>query len=313
MTGHEGHSHEGHGHAAHDHGVSADARPGWLGVALGVIVAFMVVEVVVGLLANSVALLSDAAHMLTDAGAIGLALVAVRLAARPPSSRFTFGLQRSEIISAQINGAALLVLAGILAVESVRRLADPSEVDGLSLIVVGVLGALVNLAAAAALSRADRRSLNVEGAYLHALADLLSSAFAALAGVAILATGFDQADAIAALAVCAIMVRGATRLLSRSGRVLLEGTPEGMDAGMIGRTLAAHPGVIEVHDLHVWEVTSGFPALSAHVIVPPDEDCHQRRRELQRLLVDRFGIEHSTLQVEHERAPRLLQIEEPDR
>jgi cobalt-zinc-cadmium efflux system protein len=300
----------GHDHDHSHHAVSANARLGWLAVALGVIVAFMVVEVVVGLLANSVALLSDAAHMLTDAGAIALALVAVRLAARPPSGRFTFGLKRSEILSAQANGAGLLVLAGILAVESVRRLADPSDVDGLALIVVGVLGALVNLVAAAALSRADRRSLNVEGAYLHALADLLSSAFAAVAGVVILATGFDQADALAALAVCAIMVRGAWRLLRKSARVLLEGTPEGMDAGLIGQTLAGHPGVIEVHDLHVWEVTSGFPALSAHVIVPPDEDCHQRRRELQRLLVDRFAIEHSTLQVEHERAPRLLQIEE---
>jgi cobalt-zinc-cadmium efflux system protein len=142
-----------------------------------------------------------------------------------------------------------------------------------------------------------------------------------VAGVVIVVSGFDQADALAALAVCAIMVRGAWGLLRKSARVLLEGTPEGMDAGMIGRTLAAHGGVIEVHDLHVWEVTSGFPALSAHVIVPPDEDCHQRRRELQRLLVDRFGIEHSTLQVEHERAPSLLQIEdagyargaEPDR
>jgi len=290
--------------------MSADARPGWLAVALGVIVAFMLVEVVAGVLAGSVALLSDAAHMLTDAGAIGLALFAVRLAARPPSGRFTFGLQRSEILSAQANGATLLVLAGILGVESVRRLGSPSEVDGAFLIVVGVLGALVNVVAATALSRADRRSLNVQGAYLHALADLLASAFAAVAGVVIVTTGFDQADPIAALAVCAIMVRGAWSLLRASGRVLLEGTPEGMDAGLIGRTLASHRGVIEIHDLHVWEVTSGFPALSAHVIVPPDQDCHQRRRELQRLLVDRFGIEHSTLQVEHERAPRLLQIED---
>jgi cobalt-zinc-cadmium efflux system protein len=290
--------------------MSADARPGWLAVALGVIVAFMLVEVVAGVLAGSVALLSDAAHMLTDAGAIGLALFAVRLAARPPSGRFTFGLQRSEILSAQANGATLLVLAGILGVESVRRLGSPSEVDGAFLIVVGVFGALVNVVAATALSRADRRSLNVQGAYLHALADLLASAFAAVAGVVIVTTGFDQADPIAALAVCAIMVRGAWSLLRASGRVLLEGTPEGMDAGLIGRTLASHRGVIEIHDLHVWEVTSGFPALSAHVIVPPDQDCHQRRRELQRLLVDRFGIEHSTLQVEHERAQRLLQIED---
>jgi cobalt-zinc-cadmium efflux system protein len=297
---------------SHDHhGMTASARPGWLAVALGVIVAFMVVEVVAGLLAGSVALLSDAAHMLTDAGSIGLALLAVRLAARPPSGRFTFGLRRSEILSAQANGAALLVLAAILAVESVRRLSSPPDVDGTFLIAVGLLGGLVNLAAAAALARADRRSLNVEGAYLHALYDLLSSAFAAVAGVVIVLTGFDRADAIAALAVCAIMVRGAWRLLRASGRVLLEGTPEGLDAETIGRTLAAHPGVSEVHDLHVWEVTSGFPALSAHVIVPSGEDCHQRRRELSQLLAGRFGIEHATLQVEHEHGPaQLLQIED---
>jgi cobalt-zinc-cadmium efflux system protein len=306
-----GHDHDhggGHGHA-HAHGVSADAQGRWLAIALTVILGFMVVEVVAGILADSVALISDAAHMLTDAGAIALALGAVRLAARPPSGRFTFGLKRSEILSAQINGAMLLVFAGVIGIEAIRRISEPAAVDGGFVIVVGVLGGLVNLVAAWALSRANRQSLNIEGAYLHALADLLSSLFAAIAGVVIVTTGFDQADPIAALLVCAIMVRGGWRLLRDSGRILLEGTPRGMDAQEIGRALAAHPGVVEVHDLHVWEVTSGFPALSAHVLVPAGEDCHQRRRELSDLLRDRFGIDHATLQVEHERSGGLIQLD----
>ena len=301
-----GHDHHGHDHA---HGVAADAQGRWLAVALTVILGFMVVEVVVGILADSVALISDAAHMLTDAGAIALALVAVRLAARPPSGRFTFGLKRSEILSAQINGASLLVFAAVIGYAAIGRLSDPPEVDGQFVIVVGVLGALVNVAAAWALSRANRQSLNVEGAYLHALADLLSSLFAAIAGVVIVTTGFDQADAIAALLVCAIMVRGGWRLLRESGHILLEGTPRGMDAQEIGRALAAHPGVVEVHDLHIWEVTSGFPSLSAHILVPAGEDCHQRRRELDQLLHDRFGIDHATLQVEHDHTGELIQLD----
>ncbi|NLT06685.1 MAG: cation transporter [Solirubrobacterales bacterium] len=302
-----GHSHE-HEHS-HAHGVSADAQGRWLAIALAVIVGFMVVEVVAGVIANSVALISDAAHMLTDAAAIALALGAVRLAARPPSGRFTFGFKRAEILSAQINGASLLVFAALIGYEAVGRLADPPDVDGGFVIVVGVLGALVNVVAAWALSRASRRSLNVEGAYLHALADLLSSLFAAVAGVVIVLTGFDQADAIAALAVCAIMLRGGWRLLRDSGRILLEGAPKGMDADEIAAAIAGHPGVVEVHDLHVWEVTSGFPALSAHVLVPAGEDCHALRRELDRMVAERFEIDHATLQVEHAPAERLLQIE----
>lgn len=301
---------DGHEHG-HAHGVSAAANPRWLWIALAINVGFMLVEVVVGLIANSVALLSDAAHMLTDAAAIGLALAAIRLAARPPSSRFTFGLKRTEILSAQLNGATLLVLAGVIGFEAVRRLESPPEVEGTLVIVVGLVGALANGGAALSIARANRASLNVEGAFLHNLADLYSSLAAAAAGLVIVTTGFDEADGIAALTVCALMLHGGWSLLRESGRVLLEGTPKGMDAQEIGNALASHPGVVEVHDLHVWEVTSGFPALSAHVLVPAGEDCHQRRRELQQLLNERFHIDHSTLQVEHERSRELLDIERP--
>ena len=303
--GHD-HSHEGH---SHSHAVSANSDRRWLWVGLLINLGFMAVEVVVGIIANSVALLSDAAHMATDVAAIGLALFALNLAQRPPSSRFTFGLKRGEILSAQVNGASLLILAAIIGFEAIRRLGNPPDVDGSFVIAVGIVGGLANAGAAWALMKANRESLNVEGAVLHNLADLYSSIAAAIAGVIIVTTGFMQADAIAALTVCFLMLYGGWGLLRDSGRILLEGTPKGLDAQKIGSTLAAHPGVVEVHDLHVWEVTSGFPALSAHVIVPAGEDCHQRRRELQEQLTERFGIEHATLQVEHERAEQLLEVD----
>jgi cobalt-zinc-cadmium efflux system protein len=288
-----------HGHV-HSHAPAPDADRRWLSVALGLILAFMVVEVVAGLLADSLALLSDAAHMLTDAGSIGLALVAARLAARPPRGGFTFGLGRAEILSAQTNGAALLVLAGVIAWEAVGRLGDPPQVDGLVVLVVGLAGAGVNVAAAQALSRAQRRSLNVEGARAHVLADLYASLGAALAGLLVLVAEIQRADVVVALLVAALMVRSGFGLLRQATRVLLEAAPRGIDPDAVGRALAGHPGVSEVHDLHVWEVTSGFSALSAHVLVPAGEDCHGRRAELERLLSERFGLEHTTLQVEHE-------------
>jgi cobalt-zinc-cadmium efflux system protein len=299
---------------AHDHdqshAPSADADHRWLLVALAIIAAFMALEVAAGFVADSLALLSDAAHMLTDAGAIVIALYAARLAARPPRGRFTFGLGRAEILSAQANGAALLVLAGVIAVEAIRRLSSPPEVEGALVLVVGILGAGANVAAAWALSRASRRSLNIEGARQHVLTDLYASLAAAAAGLVVLTTGFDRADAIASLVVAALMLRSGWRLLRDAGRVLLEGAPEGLDPQAIGRALAAHPGVVEVHDLHVWEVTSGFPALAAHVLVRPGDDCHGVRRGMQAMVAERFGIEHVTLQVDHAPAgDRLLEIE----
>ena len=298
-----------HDHAHHHHGVSTDADRGKLRLALGLILGFMVVEVVAGLIADSLALLSDAAHMLTDAGAVALALAAATLAARPPSGRFTFGLGRAEILSAQANGAALLVLAGVLGFESVRRLLDPPAVDGGLVIAVGLLGAAVNIASAYTLAKAERRSLNVEGARAHVLMDLYASLGAALAGALILLFDFRAADPLAALVVSLLMLRTAWSLLRDSAGVLLEGAPAGMDPDAIGQALARHPGVTEVHDLHVWEVTTGFPALAAHVLVAPGDDCHRIRRELQAEVADRFDIRHTTLQVDHERADELLDIE----
>lgn len=295
----------------HHHGPAAGADRKWLTVALALIASFMVAEVVAGIIASSLALLSDAAHMLTDAGSIALALVAVQLAARPPSRRYTFGLGRAEILSAQINGATLLVLAGVIAIEAVRRLFDPPDVEGGLVIVIGVLGGLVNVAAAYALSRSERRSLNVEGAMQHVLADLYGSIAAVASGTIIVLAGWEQADGVAALVVALLMLRSGWRLLRDSSRILLEGSPKEIDVEQVGRALASQPGVVEVHDLHVWEVTSGFPALAAHVLVPEGTDCHARRRELELVLHERFGIDHTTLQVDHEARPRLLTITRP--
>jgi cobalt-zinc-cadmium efflux system protein len=279
-----------------------------------VIVAFMAVEVVAGIVADSLALLSDAAHMLTDAAAVAIAIYAARLAARPAGGRFTFGLGRAEILSAQANGATLLVLAGVIAVEGVRRLWSPPDVEGGLVLIIGLVGACANLAAAAALSRAERRSLNIEGARVHVLTDLYASLGAATAGAIVLLTGFDRADAIASLLVAALMLRSGWLLLRDAGRVLLEGAPEDIDPQAVGRALAAQPDVVEVHDLHIWEVTSGFPALAAHVLVHPGDDCHAVRRQLQAMVSERFDIAHVTLQVDHAPAgDRLLDIEPPRR
>jgi cobalt-zinc-cadmium efflux system protein len=288
----------------------ADRRA--LTVALALIVGLMVVEVVTGVIASSLALLSDAAHMLTDAAALALALVAARLAMRPAKGALTYGMGRAEILSAQANGVTLIVLAALIVYESIVRLVSPPEVNGGIVLGVAAAGILVNLAAVQVLARGSHpeRSLNVEGSYRHILTDLYGFIATAIAAIVILATGFDRADPIASLLIAALMLRAGYRLVIASGRVFMEAAPAGLDPDVIGRELASERDVVEVHDLHVWEVTSGFPALSAHVVVRAGADCHELRRHLQRVLGDRFGIRHTTLQVDHEAAPQApLQIE----
>jgi cobalt-zinc-cadmium efflux system protein len=223
------HDHSGHSHAAHSHGVSADADRGKLTITLGLILGFMAFEVTVGVIAHSLALLSDAAHMLTDAGAIGLSLVALRLAARPAKGAMTYGLKRMEILSAQFNGATLLVLALLIIYEGVRRLVTPPPVAGTAVLVVALVGIVVNLAATYTLSKANRQSLNVEGSFKHIVTDLAAFIFAAIAGAVILATGFRRADGIASLLIAAIMLVAVYGLLKASGRVFLEAAPQGLN------------------------------------------------------------------------------------
>jgi len=299
----------GHGHAGtHLHVPPAHADRRLLAAALALIVGYMSGEVVVGLAAHSLALLSDAAHMLTDAAALGLALVAMRLARQPPRGGYTYGLHRAEILSAQANGVTLLVLAGWLAVEATGRLLHPPRVAGAAVLATALVGVAVNLAASALIRRADRTSLNIRGAYRHIVTDLAAFAGTAVAAVVILATGWMRADAVVSLLVAALMVAAAVTLLRDSGRILLEAAPAGVRPAEVGAALAAVAGVREVHDLHVWVITSGRPALSAHVLVAPEHDCHATRRELERVLAGGWAIRHTTLQVDHA-GPELLRVD----
>lgn len=303
-----GHSGAGGAHAGHLHGVSADADAGKLAVVLALILGFMVAEVAAGAIAHSLALLSDAGHMLTDAAAIGLSLVAARLAVRPAKGALTYGFKRVEILSAQANGITLLILAALITYEAVRRLFHPPHVQAGLMLAVALVGVSVNLAVTWTLAKANRQSMNVEGSFQHILTDLYAFVGTAVAAGVILRTGFQRADAIVSLFVAALMVRSGYALVRASGRVFLEAAPKGLDPERIGRALIALPGVVEVHDLHVWEVTSGFPALSAHVLVGSENDCHAVRRGLERILRDQFELEHTTLQVDH-RSSELLSIE----
>src|SRR3954464_13643454 len=278
----------GMGHV-HDHDHAHGARQAdtkRLAIALGLILSFMAFEVAMAVVASSLALLSDAAHMLTDAAALALAILAARLAVRPARGAMTYGLGRAEILSAQLNGATLIILAAFIVYEAIVRLVSPPEVKGGIVLVVALVGVVVNLFASAVLAGGEpgKRSLNVEGALQHVLTDLYAFIATAVAGLVVLITSFDRADPIASLVVAALMLRSGIKLLLASGRVFLEAAPKGIDPAAIGRDLAGQPDVVEVHDLHVWEVTSGFPALSAHVVVRPDTDCHATRRALARRL-----------------------------
>lgn len=280
---------------SHSHHHTDARRP--LALALALILALMAGEVVFGVLAGSLALLADAGHMLTDAAALALALAAASFALRPARGRWTFGYRRLEILAAQINGITLLVVGVVIVYTAVGRLIEPPEVRGGIVLVVALVGIAVNLAATALLARPSRESLNVRGAFLHVATDLAAFAGTAVAGALVLATGWDRFDPLASLVVAALIFWSSFVLLRESTRILLEVAPR--EPRELAETMLAVPHVTEVHDLHVWTVGSGFPSLSAHVLVEPGADCHGIRQELADLLRERFGLAHSTLQVEH--------------
>jgi cobalt-zinc-cadmium efflux system protein len=283
----------------------------------------MVGEVVAGLAAHSLALISDAAHMLTDAASIALVLITARLAARPPTGGYTYGLKRTEIMSAQANGITLVLLAAWLCYTAIRRLLSPHAVAGGTVLGVALAGVAVNVAATLLIARASGRghsaysghkghkghngysakgppqSLNVAGAFKHILTDLYAFAATAVAGLIILLTGFVRADAIATLVVVVLMLHAGAGLIKDSGRIFLEAAPAGLDPAAVGAAMAVRRNVTEVHDLHIWEITSGLPAASAHVLVAPGEDCHAVRADLEAFLGRQYGITHATLQVDH--------------
>ncbi|MGB8004239.1 MAG: cation diffusion facilitator family transporter [Gaiellaceae bacterium] len=270
-----------------------------LTIALLLVVVLMAAEIVAGMLGHSLALLADAGHLLTDAAALGFALVASAMAARPAAGRWTFGYSRLEILAAQANGITLGLIALWVIWSAAHRLVDPHEVRGGLVLLVALGGIVMSIAASAVLAQASRESLNVRGAFLHVLTDIAAFGAAAVAGGLILATGWDRFDPIASLAVAALMLWSSVQLLRESTVIFLERAPRDADPEAIGRALVGEEGVVEVHDLHVWTVTSGFPALSAHVLVEPGADCHAARRRLEQILAERFGLSHTTLQVDH--------------
>ncbi|HEV7121828.1 MAG TPA: cation diffusion facilitator family transporter [Rhodanobacter sp.] len=296
------HDHSSHRHAHehhHAHGVARDADRRYLTIALLLLLVFMLVEVVVGIMASSLALISDAGHMLTDVGSISLALVAMRLASRPARGSYTFGLKRVEILSAQANGLTLVLLSLWFVVEAIRRLIHPPVVQGLLVTAVAVAGIGVNLLAVWAMGKANRQSLNVEGSYQHILTDLYAFVATAIAGGLIWWTGWNRFDAIAALVVAGLMLKAGVGLVRDSGRIFLEAAPRGLEPATIAEAIRGTPAVTCVDDLHVWEVTSGLPALSVHVSVDYQTDCHDVRRTLETMLHERFAIVHTTIQTDH--------------
>jgi cobalt-zinc-cadmium efflux system protein len=281
----------------HPHGRQAGARA--LAAALALVVGFAAVELVAGVLADSLALLADAGHMVSDAGGLALALTAAWAATRPATRQRTFGLHRAEILAALANGVALVAIAIWIFVEAVARFRDPGDPLGGFMLAVGAVGLGVNVAAAWIMLRSGASSLNVRAALRHVLADLLGSVGVIVAALLVLGTGWAGADPAVSVVIGVLVLGSSWSVLRESVGILLEETPPGIDAEQVGRAMVALPGVQQVHDLHIWTITSGFPALSAHVLVDPGADCHAARAELERLLHDRFGLDHTTLQVEH--------------
>lgn len=295
-----------HSHPGHDHGRQQTKRA--LALTLGLTSAFLVAEVVGGLLTGSLALLADAAHMLSDSVSLGLALVAVWLAQRPATPQRTFGLKRAEILAALVNGITLVAISIWIFVEAADRLGNPGDVEGGWVLLVAVIGLLVNGAAIAVLHRGAADSLNVSAAMRHVIADLMASVGVIVAALIILTTGWDYADPLVSILIGLLILASSWTILRDTTQILLEGAPPGIKVSDVGREMASVSGVVEVHDLHVWMITSGFPALAAHVLVAEDDDCHEKRLEVAAMLRERFGIDHATLQMDHAR-PKLLQIE----
>ena len=310
-----GHAHAHHGHHhGHDHGAAREAGARGLAIALLLTCSIFAAQVAGGLIGGSLALLADAGHVLTDASSLLLALVAVRMAARPPSGRHTFGWQRAEILAALVNGGALVAIALVTVWAAAGRLSDPPEVDGGITLIVATAGLLVNVAAAGVLMRSGG-GLNVRAALGHVLADAISSVGVIIAAAIIVLTGWTQADPIASLGIAALILVGGVRIVREAVDVLMEAAPADVDVAQMGTAIARVDGVTEVHDLHVWTVTSGFLAVAAHITVRPDAEPWLVRTRTAEMLRRHFAVEHTTLQVEREgEEGRLHEIRRvPDR
>ncbi|MGO9343261.1 MAG: cation diffusion facilitator family transporter [Acidimicrobiales bacterium] len=287
------------GSSGHGHGLMAGSDERYVVLSLVFITVFLLFEISFAFVGHSLALLADAGHMLTDAGALIATLTAMRLARRPASGAWTFGLKRVEVLSAQANGVTLLVVSALVTFEAIHRLVHPAHVSGDIVIFIAAVGLLFNAAATWSLGRANRSSINIKGAFQHIFTDLVAFGATLAAGIVIVTSGYRRADSIASLFVVLLMIRSAFGLLRDTGRVLLEAAPSGYDPEQIARDMVANPSVESVHDVHIWLITSGFPALSAHVLVERPADCHAVRRELEKMLRENHDLEHTTLQVDH--------------
>ena len=280
---------------AHAHARAVPSSQRLLAWALALTAGFAVIEALGGVLAGSLALISDAGHMVTDAASLGLALLAQRLARRPPSRRASYGYARAEVLAAFVNALALLGLVVFIAVEAVQRMLTPRPVAGGVVLIVAIGGFAVNLVIAWILSR-GQRTLNLRGALLHVLSDLLGSVAAIVAGAVILTTGWMPIDPILSIAVALLIVRSTWQLLAQSTGVLMEGVPSHLDYDAVGKALTGVPGITGVHDLHIWDMGADDVALSAHVAIQDGGTWPEILVAAQRLLADRFGIRHATLQ-----------------
>ena len=285
---------------SHDHKLSsAAAQRGRLVAVFAITLAVLVVELVGAALSGSLALLADAGHVLTDAAGIGLALLAIRFAARPATPQRTFGYYRLEILAAVVNAVLLFGVAGFVLVEAWRRLAEPPEVASGLMLAVAAVGLVANAVSLWLLRDGQQRSLNLRGAYLEVWGDLLGSVAVLAAAAVIAVTGFQAADPIASALIAVLILPRTWRLLREAVDVLLEAAPKGVDLAEVRRHLLETPGVTDVHDLHAWTITSGLPVLSVHVVLERDADAGRVLDGLGACLAGHFDIEHSTFQLEH--------------
>ncbi|MEA2440326.1 MAG: cobalt-zinc-cadmium efflux system protein [Thermoleophilaceae bacterium] len=291
----------------HHHGIGRSGNRRRMAIALAINLLLLVAGIIGALVFGSVALLADAGHVLSDVGAIALGLVAAAMASRPARGRRTFGLHRGEIIAALVNGLLLVAIAVLVFTEAIGRLSDPPSIEAGGVLAIGLIGLAGNAAATVVLLAGDRRDLNLEGVLRHSAADALGSLGVVVSAVVVLATGSRYADPIAGLAIGVLVLAGSWGLVRDAIDVLMEAAPAGVDVQEVGRAMAGVPGVREVHDLHVWTVTSGFPALAAHVLTDPSDDVDEVRARVEAVLHERFEIHHTTLQM---MAERLLSIED---
>ena len=278
-------------------------------IALAINGAMLVAEVVGGIVTGSLAVLADAGHVLSDVGAIALGLTAASIATRTGGAQRTFGLQRAEVLAGLVNGLALVAISIWIGIEAIERFSDPVELDAVPVLALGFFGLAGNVVATVVLARGERGDINLEGVLRHSAADALGSVGVIAAALVILTTGWEEADAVASLLISVLVLASSWRLITEPIGVLMEAAPENIDVDRLGASLCRVDGVVAVHDLHVWTVTSGFVALSAHVVVADGADRDLTRASVAMFLRDEYGIEHTTLQMEDEESDGLISVE----